>query len=263
MKKTRNKILFIILIVVLTAGLLAGGIYLKSIHDYKEKVKALTFTDIDLGTVADGKYDGRCETGVVNAEVLVTVKDHVITDIALTKHDNGKGKPAEVITDRMLQEQTTDVDAVSGATNSSKVIRKAVENALEKGATERDVNGFSAVLNVTAAELAGSWHLPQSDNDYAAIYDAFPGSMEFGSGMEIGSDGRIAWYIGADGGEGTYTISGNVLHAKMTNTLDGSAMTADLTAVEKDGQLVLTMEAQDLDLCWVTGEGETGKGGYD
>lgn len=131
--KKQTKILLICLAVVLAAGLVAGGLYLKSVADYKEQVAAIQFTDIDLEKVADGVYEGKCDTGIVSAEVVVTVKDHVITDIVLTKHENGRGAPAEAILGQMLRQQTTAVDAVTGATNSSKVIRKAVENALEKG----------------------------------------------------------------------------------------------------------------------------------
>ena len=36
----------------------------------------------------------------------------------------------EKLADDMVKQQSLNVDAVSGATNSSKVIRKAVENAL-------------------------------------------------------------------------------------------------------------------------------------
>lgn len=120
----------------LAAVLLAGGLYLRSIRDYKARVEALTFTDIDLRQVAGGTYEGRCDTGVVNAGVRVTVEDHILTDIELTEHQNGRGTPAEAILEEMLREQATDVDAVSGATCSSKVIRKAVEEALAKGLAE-------------------------------------------------------------------------------------------------------------------------------
>ena len=41
-----------------------------------------------------------------------------------------RGAPGEGVIPRMLEAQTTDVDAVSGATNSSRVIQKAVETAL-------------------------------------------------------------------------------------------------------------------------------------
>ena len=53
--------------------------------------------------------------------------------IELLEHENGRGTPAEAILSQMVQKQTTAVDAVSGATCSSKVIRKAVENAITAG----------------------------------------------------------------------------------------------------------------------------------
>ena len=61
----------------------------------------------------------------------VTVKNHAITDIDLLKHQNGQGKPAEVITERVLAAQSLKVDTVSGATMSSKVILLAIEDALK------------------------------------------------------------------------------------------------------------------------------------
>jgi uncharacterized protein with FMN-binding domain len=48
------------------------------------------------------------------------------------KHVNGQGKPAEVITEKVIETQSLQVDVVSGATYSSKVILKAIENALAK-----------------------------------------------------------------------------------------------------------------------------------
>lgn len=257
--KKRAKYVLIVLSVVLAAGFLAGGFYLKSIRDYKTEVAAITFTEIDLAKVEDGIYEGQCDTGVVRARVQVTVKNHTLESIELLEHDNGKGVPAEVILEQMVQNQTTDVDTVSGATCSSKVIRKAVEDALAKGVSGENAADLPATFAITAEDLVGPWHLAENEND-AAIYDAFPGAMEFGSMMELGSDGKISLYIGADGGSGTYTISGNVLHGKLTNSFDGSAMTMDLAAEWKDGQLLLTMTYRDLLLCWSQGVEDTGKG---
>ncbi|WP_313562885.1 FMN-binding protein [Ruminiclostridium cellobioparum] len=42
-----------------------------------------------------------------------------------------RGAKAEAIVDKIISEQSVTVDVISGATNSSKVILKAVENALE------------------------------------------------------------------------------------------------------------------------------------
>ena len=129
----RKKTVLISLLVLMIIGIFAGGIYLKSISDYKAKVNALTFDGIDLTKVVDGVYEGQCDTGVVQARVQVTVRDHQMESIELLEHENGRGTPAEAILDQMVQNQTTAVDAVSGATCSSKVIRKAVENALAEG----------------------------------------------------------------------------------------------------------------------------------
>ena len=128
-----NKSVLIVISALLVIGLLAGGLYLKSIGDYKAKVDALAFDEIDLSKVANGVYEGQCDTGVVRARVQVTVRDHRMESIELLEHENGRGTPAEAILDQMVQKQTTAVDAVSGATCSSKVIRKAVENALAEG----------------------------------------------------------------------------------------------------------------------------------
>ena len=129
----RNKAVLIVISALLVIGLLAGGLYLKSIGDYKAKVNALTFDEIDLTKVEDGVYEGQCDTGVVRVRVQVTIRNHQLESIELLEHENGRGTPAEAILDQMVQNQTTAVDAVSGATCSSKVIRKAVENALAAG----------------------------------------------------------------------------------------------------------------------------------
>ena len=129
----RNKAVLIVVSALLVIGLIAGGLYLKSIGDYKAKVNELTFDEIDLTKVNDGIYEGQCDTGIVRARVQVTVRDYRMESIELLEHENGRGTPAEAILSQMVQKQTTAVDAVSGATCSSKVIRKAVENAITAG----------------------------------------------------------------------------------------------------------------------------------
>ena len=129
----RRKTVLISVSALVIIALFAGGLYLKSIGDYKAKVNALTFDEIDLSQAADGVYEGQCDTGVVRARVQVTVRDHRLESIELLEHENGRGTPAEAILGQMVQEQTTAVDTVSGATCSSKVLRKAVENVLAAG----------------------------------------------------------------------------------------------------------------------------------
>ena len=84
--------------------------------------------------VADGTYEGTAETPLVKVTVEVTVQKHALREIRLLRHENGQGAPAEAMLPEMLSRNTSEVDSVSGATLSSKAIRAAVRNALEKGA---------------------------------------------------------------------------------------------------------------------------------
>lgn len=62
---------------------------------------------------------------------MVSVSNHRITNITILQHEIGLGSPAESIVNDGVQEQSLDIDAVSGAAVSSKCILKAVENAIE------------------------------------------------------------------------------------------------------------------------------------
>ena len=117
------------------------------------------------------------------------------------------------------------------------------------------------VLTMTAEDLVGPWHLAKNAKDNPTAIEAIPGAMEFGSSMEITSDGHISWYIGADGGTGTYSLSKNVLSTDMTNDFDGTSMKMEFTAEETGGVTFLYTEYKGLLLCWSQGEGETGKSG--
>lgn len=92
--------------------------------------KDLSFSTPDLSAIADGLYRGSCDGGIVKATVDVRMASSRFEEVLIVSHDCGKGKPAEAIVDRVVEEQRLEVDAVSGATYSSKVILKAIENAL-------------------------------------------------------------------------------------------------------------------------------------
>ncbi len=130
MKFSRKRILLFTAILLLLMGLIFGAAYLKSVADYQRAVKETTFGNIDISCVPDGNYVGEYDVDFVYAKVEVTVHNGAITNINILEHKNGRGKPAEVVVDRIMEEQKIEVDAVSGATNSSIVLKKAVENAL-------------------------------------------------------------------------------------------------------------------------------------
>jgi uncharacterized protein with FMN-binding domain len=127
----RKHIIILLIVLVAAAGIFIGvWSMLKSTEANLEALKDAEITDIDLAAIADGVYTGSYSSFPVSAEVSVTVKDHVITGIELLKHDNGQGAPAEVIPGKVVESQTLRIDSVSGATYSSRVILKAIENAL-------------------------------------------------------------------------------------------------------------------------------------
>lgn len=128
--KSKRKFLIGALCAAALLTALAGGLYLRQVADYKRQVAAIQITEVDLAAVEDGEYIGECDVGMVAAKVKVTVEAHEIIAVELLEHQNGRGVPAEVITAEIVRRQKVDVDAVSGATNSSQVIKKAVENAL-------------------------------------------------------------------------------------------------------------------------------------
>lgn len=127
---TRKKIIFRIIITVLLIGLICFGVYMKQVFDYKQTVENMTFDKIDISALPDGTYTGECNVNFIYAKVDVTVNNGEISNIDIIEHRNDRGEAAEKIVDKIVSEQSLEVDAISGATNSSKVIKKAIENAL-------------------------------------------------------------------------------------------------------------------------------------
>ena len=80
---------------------------------------------VDAAKLADGTYNGSYRGG--------PIKDNSIVNINIIQHQAWRGKKAEeTVVERIIAHQSTRVDAVSGATNSSYVIMNAVQLAIEK-----------------------------------------------------------------------------------------------------------------------------------
>ena len=129
-KITKRRIIMCIAIFLFLIGLLCTAVYLKSVADYKKAVKETVIGSVDLSAIPDGVYVGEYDVNFIYAKVEETVRNGEMTDIIMLEHKQERGKAAEAVISDMLAEQKIDVDAVSGATNSSTVIKKAVENAL-------------------------------------------------------------------------------------------------------------------------------------
>lgn len=130
MKLSRKRILSLTAMLLFLTAMIFTAVYLKSVADYKRAVKETTFSNLDISDVPDGVYVGEYDVDFIYAKVEVTVQAGAITNIDILEHKNGRGSRAEVVADRIIEEQKIEVDAVSGATNSSTAIKKAVENAL-------------------------------------------------------------------------------------------------------------------------------------
>ena len=94
--------------------------------------------EIEQKRLVDGVYEGSYRHGPNSAKVRVTISEGKVVDIEVIKYfASWKGKKADdIIPQRIVTQQSTDVDAVSGATNSSRVIMNAVQEALEKAYRE-------------------------------------------------------------------------------------------------------------------------------
>lgn len=127
---------FWVLIILISLTLL--GVIIKTVMEGNlEALAQSKMASFDLSQTENGIYEGVHSVLPVKAKVVVTIQDHVITKLDLIEHFNGQGAGAEVILDRVLEEQDIAVDVISGATYSSVVILKAIEDALEQSMAAR------------------------------------------------------------------------------------------------------------------------------
>ena len=133
MTKKKKKILIIVLIVI-AAIVVIGGLVLKNVigklDEGLEELMAIEIKNVDFSQIPDGTYSGKYKQFPIDVEVSVVIRDEKIQDVDILKHVNGKGKDGEKVIDRVMTEQSLEVDTVTGATYSSIVILKAIEQAL-------------------------------------------------------------------------------------------------------------------------------------
>ncbi len=86
--------------------------------------------NIDLSRIADGSYHGSYGSFVVSASVEVVVRGHRIEKIIITGQNCGQGYEAKDTINRIIKAQSPRVEAVTGASTSSRSIMVAVSRAL-------------------------------------------------------------------------------------------------------------------------------------
>lgn len=127
-----KKIVIGVVGLVVVSALVLGARFLYQTWKYKKIISEIVLSTPNISGLQDGVYKGSFDAILVGADVSVTVEGNKIKDVKINKHKHDKGQAAEVITDRVISEQSIEIDTISGATNSSKVILKAIENALNQ-----------------------------------------------------------------------------------------------------------------------------------
>jgi len=114
-------------IIILFSGLTACSMAFKHVRE-------MPINDIDLTQIEDGTYTGDFTYAFKTYAVETTVKSHRISDIRVIQNRNSNhAKLAEDVIPRVIEAQTANVDAHTGATTTSKALLKAIERSLIKG----------------------------------------------------------------------------------------------------------------------------------
>ena len=136
-KFTIKKLIISAVCVAAAVGLFFGGWLLIDTMRYRRIISNIELQTPDLTQIQDGTFDGAFDAILVSANVSVTVENHRIVEVIINEHNHGNWDAAPkaeiVIDDVIVLQSLEDIDTISGATNSSKVILSAIEVALENG----------------------------------------------------------------------------------------------------------------------------------
>jgi len=96
------------------------------------KLRNMEIEEIDLAQIEDGLYEGQFDGGGGIYKVKVKIENHSIVTIEHETTRTSKwARFADPTILKIIEKQSPDVDAITGATTTSKCIMKAVENALQ------------------------------------------------------------------------------------------------------------------------------------
>lgn len=102
------------------------------------KLPEIEIEAVDFSALADGSYVGDYKAEMGSATVKVEAKGGRVTGVELVAFDSSPiGVPAKAIPARVVERQSLEVDTISGATYSCRVILKAIANALTQPAAGR------------------------------------------------------------------------------------------------------------------------------
>ena len=113
-----------------------GGVMKDTMPNHSSNTTVASSSDINKSEqkkYKDGTYTGVGKGKSPELKVAVTIKDDKITNVEIVSNNETKGKEAlAVIPKEIIEKHSTEVDAVSGATMTSKGIMMAVNDALNQ-----------------------------------------------------------------------------------------------------------------------------------
>ncbi|MBW2478282.1 MAG: FMN-binding protein [Deltaproteobacteria bacterium] len=133
---SRQKTIIIRMIILLLAG---GAVAASLMQSAKlQTYRQMEISHVEPAFIRDGVYRGVASDGPFTYQVDVTVKGKTIVEVtAVSNRATPYARYAEGVFSRVLNNQSPAVDAITRATTSSKMLLKAVENALS-GATRSE-----------------------------------------------------------------------------------------------------------------------------
>ncbi|WP_313129757.1 FMN-binding protein [Anaerocolumna sp.] len=132
LKRTNNRKRYLLFLIPIAIIILIAALSVK-FNEIIKQANSIAINPVDFTNIQDGTYQGEYYIqDFIGAKVKVTIENGEIINITLLDHKYGLGKKAEEIIDIVKEKQTLEVDTISGATYSSTMIIKAIENALRK-----------------------------------------------------------------------------------------------------------------------------------
>jgi len=127
MKNKREHILRLVLLLVIAFILFGCGANPATENRRDSQVA------VDFSSVPDGTHRGMFTYGAFNFIVDVVAENGKVTNINVVQNrDNQQSRDAAAVLAKIIAAQSLDVDAVSGATATSRALTKAVEDALRQ-----------------------------------------------------------------------------------------------------------------------------------
>ncbi len=142
-KRRGLKVFFIVLACILGVIVIGAGIAFAVFEPGRREAASIVVEDVDFGRLKDGVYVGEyvgTKDHLRDTKVQATVKGGQLEKVDVTGgalaqkqlEEIRGGQTLKSLFDRVIQKRSLQVDAISGATITTKTHLKALENALDQ-----------------------------------------------------------------------------------------------------------------------------------